>query len=401
MSGTGIGKQVRIKAETTAGTFAGAAGSQILRRVTSNIQLSKQRLQSGELRDDYQRVTSRHGGRRVEGQLSGELSFGTYQALFEASMRKTAASVANITGLTLTVAASGSNYTITRSAGSWITDGVRVGMVVRATAGLNAASLNKNLLVLALSAMVMTVFALNDYALTIEAAVAACTVTVPGKTIVVPSTGHLDRAFSIEELNNDLTTPISRLSLGCRVSRVSERINPSSLVSVEFSFLGMDQELNATEQFTSPTAAGTTDAASGVVGVLFNGTTRIAYLTSINMDHDNGHSVEPVLFATAVPDVFEGPFVLTGQFTAMLEDATFLTAFDAESELSLAMVLLGGSTGNCDFQTRFLPRVKINSAQPDDGAKGLVQTVQFEALKLPTTTGYDSTTLSLQDSQFV
>jgi hypothetical protein len=44
----------------------------------------------------------------------------------------------------------GPTYTVTRGAGSWLTDGVKAGMVVPASAGaLNAANLSKNLLVMA------------------------------------------------------------------------------------------------------------------------------------------------------------------------------------------------------------------------------------------------------------
>jgi Phage tail tube protein len=398
---TGIGKQVRVKAESTPGVFAGAASAQLMRRVTCGINLTKAGFSSNELNPDYQDSDFRHGARRVEGPLSGELSFGTYQTFFEAALRKAGAAVANITGLTLTVTASGSLFVVARGSGSWVTDGVRIGMVVRATAGLNANSLNKNMLVVGLTALNMTVLVLNGLSITLEAGVAACTVVVPGKNIIVPSTGHIDRSFSIEELNADLTTPISRTFLGCRVSTLGVRLPATGLSTVEFGFLGLDMTLAGAEAFTSPTAAGTSAIAAAVNGAVVLDQTPLAIVTGINYDINGGHTVEPVIGTDVSPDVFESKVRVSGQLTAFLQDDTLLDAFLNETELSLATVLLSGRTGAADFMSHFFGRIKINSASIDDGEKGLIVTAAFQALKKPTTTGFDSTTMMVHDSAYV
>jgi hypothetical protein len=58
------------------------------------------------------------------------------------------------------------------------------------------------------------------------------------------------------------------------------------------------------------------------------------------------------------------------------------------------------NSANSAFIALHLPRIKLGSATVDDGEKGLIQTCSFTALKKATTTGYDATTIVVQDSQF-
>jgi hypothetical protein len=68
-------------------------------------------------------------------------------------VRRAFTSVTAITGISITIAGAGPTYTVTRSAGSWLTDGIKFGQCGRLTAGaFNAANLNKNLAVISLTA---------------------------------------------------------------------------------------------------------------------------------------------------------------------------------------------------------------------------------------------------------
>jgi soluble cytochrome b562 len=101
---TGVAKKLTYKKETTWGTIAGASGGQRLRRVTSDIDLKKDTYQSNEIRDDYQVSDFRHGMRKVEGSIQGELSAKTYGAFFESLLRRDFTTVTSLTGLSLTIA---------------------------------------------------------------------------------------------------------------------------------------------------------------------------------------------------------------------------------------------------------------------------------------------------------
>jgi hypothetical protein len=75
--------------EPAPATDPGAASAQILRRVASTLSLSKDAYQSGEIRSDRQIGDFRHGVKRVQGNISGELSPLTYADWFEAACRGT------------------------------------------------------------------------------------------------------------------------------------------------------------------------------------------------------------------------------------------------------------------------------------------------------------------------
>ena len=129
---TGVAKTLAYKKETTWGTAAGASGAQYLRRVTSDLSLNKEGYQSEEIRTDYQISDFRHGVRRVEGTINGELSPGTYEDLFAAALRKSFAAGAT-TGAVATIAVTGTGTQFTRSSGSFLTDGFKIGDVISAT----------------------------------------------------------------------------------------------------------------------------------------------------------------------------------------------------------------------------------------------------------------------------
>ena len=122
----GVNKRLAYKKETTWATLAGATGAQVLRRVTSDFNLKKENYQSSEIRPDYQVATFNHGVRSADGSIKGELSPGTYSAFLGSLLAKNFVAGSVIASLSITIAASGSNFTLTRAAGSWITDGINV-----------------------------------------------------------------------------------------------------------------------------------------------------------------------------------------------------------------------------------------------------------------------------------
>src|SRR5574340_1406595 len=86
--GSGIAKRVQYKVESVYGTVPAATGpvGQSLRRVTSDLNLTKETYQSNEIRTDYQVSDFRHGVRSVAGTINGELSPGTYEDFFAAAL---------------------------------------------------------------------------------------------------------------------------------------------------------------------------------------------------------------------------------------------------------------------------------------------------------------------------
>ena len=397
---SGVFNQLTYKVESTYGTAPSAGSAQSLRRVTSDLNLVKDTYQSNEIRTDQQMQDMRHGVRRVQGTISGELSPGTYADFMAAALRKDFVAVSALTGLSLTVAASGSNWTITRATGDFLTSGIKKGDVIRITAGsVNALNLNKNALILALTATVATVRVLNGSAMFAEGPIATCTITLTGKKTWAPTTGHTNKSYSIEHWFADLVQ--SEVYTGCQPSTIDVELPASGLATVAIGVMGQGVTAAASQYFTTPTAATSTGLLAAVNGILAIGGTPVAALTGLTLNIQSNRSGDPVVGSNVVPTLFPGRILVSGQATAYFDSVTLRDAFLNETEFELIAALAADNTAASDFISFALPRVKANGHTLNDGESGLIATIPFQAL-LPSTGGSgvanELSTIAIHDS---
>lgn len=398
----GVFKQLVYKAESTYGTIPSAGSAQYLRRVQSSLDLAKDSYQSNEIRTDQQVYDFRHGVRRVQGKITGELSCTTYGDFLAAALRKAWAATSAITGASITVAGSGP-YTLTRAAGSYLTDGVKVGDVVRLTAGsFNANNLDKNLVVTGVTATVLTVVVLNGATMTAEGPIASATVTIPGKRVWTPQTGHTDNSFSIEHHYADLDQ--SEVFSGCKPTKINIGLPPTGLATIDMDMMGQNvttYSSGSAPYFTSPTAATATGLMQSVNGVLRMGGAAVANITGLTLDIASNYSGDAVVGANTVPFLFAGRILVTGQLTAYFDSVTLRDAFLNETEIDMIAVFSATNDDDAAFLSFVCPRIKLGGSSKNDGEGGLVQTLPFQALLDGTGgSGADTeiTTLIVQDS---
>lgn len=402
MISKGVNKSVGYKLETTWGTPAGAVGGKLLRRVTSNFNLTKENYESAEIRTDYQVADFRHGTRSVDGSISGELSPGSYSDFMQSVVARNFTAVAAIAGLSVTIAASGGLFTITRGAGSWLTDGVTVGNVVALTgAGLNAANASNNVLVVAMSALVLTVVVLSGTALVAEGPILSVTATVRGKVTYAPLTGHTDDGYTIEEFYSDINQ--SEVFTGCKVGTLAVSLPTSGLVTADLTFMGKDRAIKgAAQYFTTPTAAGTTGIFASVSGALVVNGVPVSLITQLDMTIERGLEAANVVGQNTAADMFTGRIRVNGNFSTYFQDAVFRDYFDNESTVSLVVALSTGPEKNADVISFTIPKIKVGSADKADSEMGIIQSHSFVGLlNSVTTAGLPATTIQIQDSTLV
>lgn len=395
----GLRKLVGYKKETTWGVLAGPTGGKLLRRVTSNFNLSKETYESAEIRSDYQVSDFRHGVRSVEGSLSGELSPGSYSDFFAAALGRDFTVGVNSGALSLNL--NGAAGTITRAAGSWLTAGFKIGDVVRATGFATPANNNRNLLITQLTATVLTYVVLDGGApLTTEATATNVTITVHGRKTFTPLTGHTDDSFTFEEFYPDV--PTSEVSTGNKVNTIGLQLPASGLTTLDIGFMGKDvDQVGSTQYFTTPAALSTSGIFAAVNGALLVNGVRVALITGLSININRNLTMDPVVGSNVVPDIFEGRVIIEGEFTAYFQDATFRTLFRDEVEASLVVALTTSNAPNADFVSIALPRIKVNSDTKNDGEIGIQSTHSFRALLNSAGgagTATEATTLSIQDS---
>ena len=397
---SGINKIVSYKKETAFGELpVVTTGAQTIRRVSSTFNLTKETYQSEEIRTDYQLVDFRHGVRSVEGSISGELSAGTYaDFLASALARNWTAATPSALGST-TIASVGGTYTITRTTGSWLTDAVRVGSVIRLT-GFATANNNANLLIIALTATVATVVALNSVALTPETVASGGAFTATGKTTYAPTTGHTDDSYTFEEWYADIGQ--SEVTVGNKVNTVGIALPATGLTTVDLSFMGQDLAKRGTSQFfTTPTAQNSNGIFAAVNGALIVNGAPVALVTGANFNINRNMTSEAVVGSNIKPEIYEGRIIVDGDFTTLYQDGTFAGYFDNETEISLVIALTANSLPNSEFMSFTIPRLKLSTDTKDDGEKGIVSSNSFQALKGNGANGFEATTLMIQDSSLV
>lgn len=395
----GTAKQVGYKKETTFGTIAGNTSGKLLRRVTANFNLMKETYESNEIRTDRQVADFRHGVRSAEGSLNGELSPASYADFMGSVVARDFTTAPTVSSLSVTIAASGSLFTITRSTGSFLSDGFLVGMIVRLTgAGLDVDNVGKNLLIASITATELTVSVVNGTLLVEEGPIASVTATATGKVTYVPTTGHTDQSYTVEEWYSDIAQ--SEVYTGMKVNSVAIQLPATGLSTIDIGFAGKDLTQTGTSQyFSSPTAQNTNGIFAAVNGVMLVQGQPVALVTSADFTIERATENATAVGSNSVADIFTGRVRVTGNLSVYFQDATFRNYFKDETVVSLVMAMTTSTAANADFVTFTIPKVKLGSFSKDDQELGLVASTSFQALLNDVTSaGLPATTIQIQDS---
>ncbi len=399
----GLLKQTVLAKQSALGTPA-TSGGKIKRRTNATFTRNVDTYESNEIVSHQQSTGATAGIVKVAGKLDALLSPTTFSEQFASLLRKDAAATTAIATLSLTIAASAPNWTITRAAGDFLTGGIKAGDVIRITAGsVNAANLNKNCLVISLTATVLTVRPLNGVALVAEGPIASCTISVPGKKIWVPTTGHTNDFWSVEEWYPDV--PASDLFTDCKIGKADITIPATGNATVSFDIPGLGRTRSASQQIASPSAETTTNILTAVNGVIFvNGL--ITPITGAQLTIDgNIARGEAEVGTNNISDLIRGEIMVSGSFTAKFSATTLQAAFDTQTVIKIFLVITDGSGGTADFVTFVMSAVKLFGDAPDDGeSKEVIRTYPFTA-QINGSGGASladhQTIISIQDSQAV
>lgn len=398
----GINKQLAYKKQSAKGTAASGSGGQLLRRETASFQKMKDTYSSNEINSHQQHVGDKHGIAKTQATINGNLSPLTYSTLLASILRKDLAATSAITGLSLTIAGSGP-YTLTRASGDFLTGGVKIGDVVRITAGtFTGTARDINLLVTGVTATVLTVLVVNGSTLTTQGPVASSTLTIVGKKTWTPTTGHTSDYYTFEEWFADLSK--SHTYPDVQITKADVALPPTGNATVALTALGLGQRTKGASQvLTSPSAETTTEILAAVNGAILINGTQLTTVTSLTMaiDGQSNHG-DAVIGSNTVTDIQRGDIKVSGSFSVLYEDDTLGNLFDAETATSMQIVITDNDDADADFVSFVMPSVKLFSDDADDGKKQLVRTYNFTAQYNGSggaALANLATTISIQDSQ--
>jgi len=405
---TGVFKKLSFKKQTAQGTIApgGATTEQTMRRVTSTIDLKKAQYRSNEINASQQRRDSRHGVKSVAGTISGELSNGTYQAFFESVLRQlvqTQATTGAITTVTAALTATPAG-TFTRSGGSYLTDGFKIGDLVSWTGWATTGVPNNshNMVITALTATVMTCYPLDAVPIGAKASGDSVTCIVPGKKTWMPQSGHTRDYYTIEHNFSDIVQ--SEQFMDCVISAANVKLPPTGMATIDFPVMGLNMQTGTTAYFTSPTATSTGSIMAAVNGGLFVNGTKFATITGIEININGNYTAPGGVVGTNIdPDIFPGVMDVSGTVTALFDSVTLRDAFINETQSTIIAALTADNTPGSNAIVFVMSNVKFGGADKDDGEKGLTLSMPFiasENVNGGVAAANLQTTISIQDTTF-
>lgn len=373
---SGIKKITSFKKQSALGTAASGAGGKEFRRTTAEFNANRDMYESNEIVSHHMSTGSAYGLQKADGTGNIELSPGTYADLMAGLLERDFAAVSAISSLSLTIAASGSDYTITRGSGDFLTGGIKAGMVIQLTGGsLAAGNVSKNLWVRSLTTTVLTVRVLNGTAMTAEGPIASCTVTPVGKTTYTPTTGHTTDYFSIEEWYSDLSK--SELFTDMKVGNMSLNMPASGMVTGSFGFVGLGRSVSGSQVLTTPTTSTTSTVAAINGFIQINGTVQAA-LVGFTLTVDKAaENAGAVVGSNVGADVNTGRIRVSGTVTAQFDSTTLRDLVIAETVVPIDIVTTCDETATSNFIGFTLPAVKLTTDSADDGEKSIVRTYNF------------------------
>ena len=324
----------------------------------------------------------RHGPRRGQGAVEGEFSLGTYDPWLAHLVRNT---WTNGASLNVSVTISDAGRTITRAAGSWLTDGVRVFDVIRLGTGAPAATQNKNHVVVGVTATVLSLLELPGADLGSAASVA---ITVVGKKV---TNGTLQPSVCIEQTYPTLDG--SEILDGARIAGGRLQLPPTGMMTCGFDVDALNAQVLKganSPYFTSPADESTTGIFAAVNGALALNGEIAGTVTGLSFQFTNNVSGDPAVGKDTRAATFFGSHVATGSMTVLMENMDMLEAFANETEMQLVcMVELPATAGTApDLFALSAGRVKYTGANKTISAQGGVPLdMPFQMLKASASNG--------------
>jgi hypothetical protein len=398
----GITRTWAYKVQSALNTAASGSGGQLLRRTGIDLAGAKETYSSNEIASHQQSTGATHGVGSSGGTVSGEMSCTTYGDFQQWLLRKAWAATSAISSLTLTIAASGSNYTVTRSAGDFLTGGIKVGDVIRLTGGsLAAGNVGINLVVLNVTATVLTVNVLNGDSLTAEGPIASCTVTVTGKKTWTPTSSHTNLYATFEDYSSDVAR--SQLYPDVQIAAMNISAPATGIVTVQFPLVGLAPPTRSgTQVLTTPTAETTTSIFSSARFAVYIAGVRQLAITSFSLDVSGNVALgEAVIGSRVRPDTQKGRVAVSGSFTGLFESDTLAAFFDAETAQEVVIVMAEDASDDADCMSISLPATKFFSANGDDGEKQIVRTYNITSQRpagAGSGTEHNDAIISIQDT---
>jgi hypothetical protein len=364
----GSQRSLRYVAEATWNTTPETPTMKILRSTKDTLAPTRGNTKSAELRGDRGITDVRLGNKRTGGQIGSEFSYEGQEDLLESALYSAFATTYNVTGASITVAATAKTYT--RATGDYLADGVMIGDKITfsgfAKTGNNGVKVVANV-----SALVVTVTV--NTGLEDESGGGNEAFTTTQKRLKI---GTTEKSFTIERAFTDIGQ--YEIFTGQIVAKMGLSVKPETIVGLTFDMVGGGVTYDTDPLDADPTAAATGSPFDSFTGSILEGGTAIAIVTSLDLSLNNSAEPRFALMDQVAKFVSNGRGDVTGSLSAYFADQTLKAKFLAETESSLVLTLL--DLVGVGYRIT-LPRMKyLGADNPVNDEGPVTQTLPIQAL---------------------
>jgi hypothetical protein len=365
---------VSYKAQGALGSTASGAGGTGMRiRSSRGLALTSAGIKSGEIRRDGQTTLGRLGSQLCGAEYELELALATHDKILEAGMRGTwVASATSVIAATFTTIAVSGGNTLTAASGSFLTAGVKVGMMIKLTGTATSANNNKWIRVIGVTASTITVPAA---AVTNGAADGTGSLVLPKYLL----NGITERYWTVDEYLQDIDA--SRVGSDCKFASLGFGISPDNHILLRTRVIGRD--LVPFSGASAPSLTSPTFTESQPL-VLLDGSLRVAGtdrvdVTGFNLDWDCGGAGVPVCTSRISPDVFLKNGEGSGSISSVMDDLAEFTSYKAETGIDLFLLASENETDPKDFISIYAGNAAYRSHEAPIGADAaMIETLPLE-----------------------
>ena len=308
-----------------------------LRATDRDVAGARSTIESEEVRASRQSADVTLGSVTVPGSFGFELSPEAFDDFIEFGMNSAFYTFSwDGTGTVAASTAGALRGAFTRSSGSWIDDGFRVGDWVDVTGYAASSGVNNGTWqIITLTATVMTVYDPLD-AIIVEATTGSEEFDLSGKRIDVGTTKH---SFGIERRFEDVDQ--YQVFKGNTLDKLPVSIQPEAKIKGTMTTLGLETVAMTSSSVSSltPREAPTYKSISSFQGNLWEGGLLIGIPTGLNFEVNNNLQQEFPVFSEFSPEIFDGGNTTTGSLSAYFEDATLQNKFENETASTMVMDL--------------------------------------------------------------
>ena len=353
-------------AESSYGVTPGTPTMLLLRHTGNSLNAAKTALISEERRSDGQVPFVRHGMQKLEGMIVDfELSYLSLKDWIRNVLRYSltaARFISSIDTSTNTLSWAATDDSVTRTSGSFITDGALVGMRVRVTNPSGSAGQADAVLTITVVTALKLTFAENVITLqtqTTGTCIFECDYATNG---VTENSFSMERGFS-DVVQYDHFT-------GGKASQLSLALALDALVTGSISIIAQDQATDAVTADATPDDVDTSKPMSTDAGSLEEGGSASAIVLAANLTLANGRRGLGVLGDANIVEISAGRHMYSGNLTALFPDAALLNKFLDETETSLRFALQDPAGNEMNI---YFPSVLYTGAERAPSGDDVVQ----------------------------